>query len=188
MASAQGVIYVSNLAYEAHEKLVQQAFEDEQFAVGSVQLLKKGSFNRCRNSGLACVTLAKRSDTERCCNVMDGKPIYGRPMIVRKDKFVADDPAYDSSTASDDTTAAAAAAAAAAEATAAGGGQAGDMDTAAAAAAAGSALAAVQHVKGAAAKTKQQVAPAKCAAAAAATGGSRPTSSSHGGGAVRFVD
>uniref|UniRef100_A0A383W493 RRM domain-containing protein n=1 Tax=Tetradesmus obliquus TaxID=3088 RepID=A0A383W493_TETOB len=185
MASAHGVIYVSNLPYEAHEELVQQAFEDEQFAVGSVQLLKKGSFNRCRNSGLACVTLAKRSDTERCCSVMDGKPLYGRPMIVRKDKFVADDPAYDSCTARDDTTAAAAA-----EATAAGGGQAGDMETAAAAAAAGSALTAVQHVKGAAAKAKQQGAPANCAAAAAAaaTGGSRPTSSSHGGGAVRFVD
>lgn len=35
MASAHGVIYVSNLPYEAHEELVQQAFEDEQFAVVS---------------------------------------------------------------------------------------------------------------------------------------------------------
>jgi hypothetical protein len=35
MASAHGVLYVSNLPYEAHEAVVRQAFEDEQFAVVS---------------------------------------------------------------------------------------------------------------------------------------------------------
>jgi hypothetical protein len=135
----------------------------------SVQLLKKGSFNRCRNSGLACITLTKSSDVQHCCEVMDGKQVYGRPMIVRKDKFEPDDPAYDS------TTAAAAAAGIAQAHTPA----------------AGSAVAAVQHVKGAAATAKQQVvAPAQCAAAAAATAaGGGPTNSSCCGTAnsVHFV-
>jgi hypothetical protein len=144
---------------------------------GSVQLLKKGSFNRCSNSGLACITLAKHSDVERCCDVMDGKAIYGRPMIIRKDKFVSDDPAYDCSTAEahEDRTAAAAAAG-------------GNTATAAAA---GSALAAVHHVKGTAGKAKQQAqAPTRCTAAAvvsAAATDSRTTSSAQGGSAVRFV-
>jgi RNA recognition motif-containing protein len=137
----------------------------------SVQLLKKGSFNRCRNSGLACVTITCSGDVQHCCNLMDGKQIYGRPMIVRKDKFEADDPAYDSTTAVAAVPAAAAAAALQAPA-------------------AGSAVAAVQHVKGAAAKAKQlAVVPSQCAAAAAATaaGGGSPNSSRWTANSVRFV-
>eukprot|EP00882_Tetradesmus_deserticola_P009651 GHRQ01010189.1.p2 GENE.GHRQ01010189.1~~GHRQ01010189.1.p2 ORF type:complete len:139 (+),score=48.65 GHRQ01010189.1:435-851(+) len=131
MAPACGVVYVSNLPYEAHEASVQQAFESERVAVSSVQLLKKGSFNRCHNSGQACVMLARHSDVEHCCGVMDGKEVYGRPMIVRKAKFESDDPAYDSTTAS------AAAGAAAGAMTAA---------RAVAATSGGSAVAAAQHV------------------------------------------
>jgi hypothetical protein len=37
MAAGHGLIYVSNLPYEAHEAVVQQAFEDEQIAVVRAQ-------------------------------------------------------------------------------------------------------------------------------------------------------
>jgi hypothetical protein len=58
-----------------------------------VELLKKGSFNRRHNSGLATVRLASAADAERC-TLLDGKQLQvgadaasARPMIVRKDKF-----------------------------------------------------------------------------------------------------
>lgn len=60
----------------------------------SVQLIKKGSFNRQRNSGLACVVLSKSSDVDNSCKTLDGKNVMGRPMIVRKNKFEDDQPSY----------------------------------------------------------------------------------------------
>lgn len=60
----------------------------------SVELIKKGSFNRRHNSGLATVKVASAADAARSCELLDGKMLQvgadtasGRPMIVRKNKF-----------------------------------------------------------------------------------------------------
>jgi hypothetical protein len=60
----------------------------------SVQLLKKGSFNRRHNAGLATVKLASPADVARCCNLLDGKLLQvgadaasSRPLIVCRNKF-----------------------------------------------------------------------------------------------------
>lgn len=68
----------------------------------NIQLLQKGSFNRKHNSGLATVQLVSAADAERCCELLDGKvlhtgadPAGGRPMIVRRNKFVESQLNYD---------------------------------------------------------------------------------------------
>lgn len=59
-----------------------------------MELLKKGSFNRRHNSGLATARVASAGDAERCCALLDGKQLQvgadaasARPMIVCRDKF-----------------------------------------------------------------------------------------------------
>lgn len=67
----------------------------------SVQFLKKGSLNRTRNSGLACVTVSNADDVEASCRALDSELVHGRPMIVRKDKFVQDQSGYSPGTAAE---------------------------------------------------------------------------------------
>ncbi|PNH02879.1 hypothetical protein TSOC_011109, partial [Tetrabaena socialis] len=59
-----------------------------------VELLKKGAGTRIKSCGLAAVTLKASIDAEQCCKKVDGKLCFGRPMIVRMDKFCGDDLAY----------------------------------------------------------------------------------------------
>lgn len=61
-----------------------------------IELLKKGAPFRRRQSGLAVVHL-NDADVGRSCEMMDGKQVLGRPMIVRQDRFVEDDINYDPS-------------------------------------------------------------------------------------------
>jgi RNA recognition motif-containing protein len=47
-----------------------------------------------KNSGLATVVVATSTDVALACRELDGKLLYNRPMIVRKDKFVEDELGY----------------------------------------------------------------------------------------------
>jgi hypothetical protein len=66
MASGQSVIYVSNLPYEAHEAVVQQAFEDEQFAVVSKLLCLSCGTALLQWSSSACASTCIM-ESPRCC-------------------------------------------------------------------------------------------------------------------------
>ena len=56
-----------------------------------MELLHKGIGSRMRRSGLAAVQLAAPSQgARRACQLLDGKPVLGRRMIVRPDRFVED--------------------------------------------------------------------------------------------------
>lgn len=46
-------------------------------------------------SGLACVTLKTQALTQQCVDSLDGKPLLGRPMIVRAHKYEQDDLDYE---------------------------------------------------------------------------------------------
>jgi hypothetical protein len=56
-----------------------------------VELLLKGAPTRRRHSGMAVVHLATAADATRGCQALDGKPVLGRPMIVRKDRWAQAD-------------------------------------------------------------------------------------------------
>eukprot|EP00879_Flechtneria_rotunda_P004958 GHRR01005233.1.p1 GENE.GHRR01005233.1~~GHRR01005233.1.p1 ORF type:complete len:126 (+),score=37.94 GHRR01005233.1:1998-2375(+) len=88
------VVYLSNLAYEVYEGAIRDMFAQEGIQVAKVQLMKKGSSNRTHNSGLASVILTAQQDVDKSCKQLDGKPLYGRPVLVRRDKFEADQPGY----------------------------------------------------------------------------------------------
>ncbi|KXZ45033.1 hypothetical protein GPECTOR_59g641 [Gonium pectorale] len=88
------VVYVSNLPYEATYDSVEAAFEKEGIEVERIELLRKGAGTRTKVCGLAAVTLLDGADPDAICKKMDGKSCLGRPMIVRLDKFCADDLAY----------------------------------------------------------------------------------------------
>ncbi|GFR52691.1 hypothetical protein Agub_g15317 [Astrephomene gubernaculifera] len=88
------VVYLSNLPYEATHDSVEAEFEKEGYDVERIELIKKGAGSRTKACGLAAVTLKEGTDPDVCCKKMDGKSLFGRPMIVRKDKFCSDDLAY----------------------------------------------------------------------------------------------
>ncbi|GLC49404.1 hypothetical protein PLESTB_000215600 [Pleodorina starrii] len=94
MAQKQNIIYVSNLPYEATNDALEAAFEKEGYDVDHIELIRKGAGTRTKACGLAAVTLKAGTDREVCCRKMDGKGCFGRPMIVRLDKFCGDDLAY----------------------------------------------------------------------------------------------
>lgn len=52
-----------------------------------VEVLKKGKATRLKSSGLACVTLEATQDSGACCEKLDGKELYGRPIAVKVNKF-----------------------------------------------------------------------------------------------------
>ncbi|PNW74169.1 hypothetical protein CHLRE_13g588050v5 [Chlamydomonas reinhardtii] len=93
LASPQ-IIYVSNLPYEATNDAIEAAFEKEGFEVEHIELIKKGSGTRTKACGLAAVSLPNGLELADVCKKMDGKSCFGRPMIVRLDKFCGDDLAY----------------------------------------------------------------------------------------------
>lgn len=85
-----------------------------------MELLKKGPPFRRQSSGLAVVHLPPAPGAGgRAAAALDGKPLLGRPMIARPDRFVEDDHAYDPAVARAAAEKAAAAAAAVAAAAAA---------------------------------------------------------------------
>lgn len=86
----QPLVYVSNLPYEATRSAVEEVFGDEGIEPARIEFILKGQDNRKRNSGLATVTLKSVEDAVKACKVVDGKPVFGRPMIIRANRFVED--------------------------------------------------------------------------------------------------
>lgn len=51
-----------------------------------VELLLKGAPSRRRPSGLAVVQVESAAAAARSCELLDGKPVLGRAMLVCKDR------------------------------------------------------------------------------------------------------
>ena len=63
--------------------------------VASVEILMRGVPGGAKKAcGLATVKFSSDEDTLKALEKMDGYLLLGRPMIVRSDKFVGDDPNY----------------------------------------------------------------------------------------------
>ncbi len=61
-----------------------------------MELLKKGHGSHLKTCGLGVVTLKDpQANLDACIEALDGQPLWGRPIIVRKDKFVEDNAAYE---------------------------------------------------------------------------------------------
>ncbi|KAJ9507446.1 hypothetical protein QJQ45_006443 [Haematococcus lacustris] len=68
-------------------------------AVHSVELLKRGQKGSLRTCGLGTVVLKEGADAAALMQLLDGKDIMGRAVIVRRDKFVEDQASYTHPTA-----------------------------------------------------------------------------------------
>mmetsp|Transcript_13524 Transcript_13524/g.28307 ORF Transcript_13524/g.28307 Transcript_13524/m.28307 type:complete len:119 (+) Transcript_13524:53-409(+) len=90
------VLYISNLPHEVSDHFVSDAFyEGAQLEVESVEVLKMGMpHGHKKTCGLAVVKMRTEADVAKAKEKMDGYSVLGRPMIVRDDKFVNDDPNY----------------------------------------------------------------------------------------------
>ncbi|GFH16145.1 RRM domain-containing protein [Haematococcus lacustris] len=65
----------------------------------SVELLKRGQKGSLRTCGLGTVVLKEGADAAALTQLLDGKDIMGRAVIVRRDKFVEDQASYTHPTA-----------------------------------------------------------------------------------------
>ncbi|GBF94212.1 hypothetical protein Rsub_06482 [Raphidocelis subcapitata] len=92
--ASQPCVFVSNLTHNAVGDNIKEAFAAKGIDVARVEIMKKGAPFRRRGAGLAVVALERAADSRRCCELLDGKPLLGRPMIVRRDRFEEDDAAY----------------------------------------------------------------------------------------------
>lgn len=83
-------VFVSNLPYEATRQAVEEAFNDEDIETEKIEFILKGSGDRKRSAGLAIVTLHNVEDAVKACKILDGKPVFSRPMIIRANRFMED--------------------------------------------------------------------------------------------------
>uniref|UniRef100_A0A061R732 RRM domain-containing protein n=1 Tax=Tetraselmis sp. GSL018 TaxID=582737 RepID=A0A061R732_9CHLO len=81
-------VYVSNLIYTLQSASLQDVFEESGFDVTHVELLKKGTGSLRKGCGLAVVTFADASSKEQAIQKLNGKLLYGRPIILHPSKFV----------------------------------------------------------------------------------------------------
>merc|ERR1711976_70088 len=84
----QHCIYVSNLVYSLAASSLESAFTAQGCEVAHVEVLSKGRGSSKTGAGLAVVTLKTPADKVKAMQVLDGKLLYGRPMVLRDDKFV----------------------------------------------------------------------------------------------------
>uniref|UniRef100_A0A7R9VC27 RRM domain-containing protein n=1 Tax=Chlamydomonas euryale TaxID=1486919 RepID=A0A7R9VC27_9CHLO len=90
------ILYVSNLPHEVSEHFVHDAFyEGAQLEPESVEVLRMGMpHGHKKTCGLAVVKMKSLEDVANARDKLDGRMLLGRPMIIRNDKFVEDDPNY----------------------------------------------------------------------------------------------
>lgn len=89
-------LFLSNMVHEISSESISEAFWTGcQVEVASVEVLMRGVPGGAKKAcGLATVKFSTDEDCQRALEKMDGYLLYNRPMIVRADKFVADDPNY----------------------------------------------------------------------------------------------
>mmetsp|Transcript_31322 Transcript_31322/g.79907 ORF Transcript_31322/g.79907 Transcript_31322/m.79907 type:complete len:118 (-) Transcript_31322:1331-1684(-) len=90
------VLYLSNLPHSIASVQVEDIFHTlAHVEVHHVELMKKGLPGHVvKTCGLAAVTFNEGADLDRIIQLTDGHDMMGRPLIVRKDKFVEDSAAY----------------------------------------------------------------------------------------------
>ncbi|KAL6755346.1 hypothetical protein V8C86DRAFT_2679471 [Haematococcus lacustris] len=94
------VLYLSNLPYGAAESHIEDWIATHaKVEVHSVELLKRGQKGSLRTCGLGTVVLKEGADAAALMQLLDGKDIMGRAVIVRRDKFVEDQASYTHPTA-----------------------------------------------------------------------------------------
>mmetsp|Transcript_8438 Transcript_8438/g.14466 ORF Transcript_8438/g.14466 Transcript_8438/m.14466 type:complete len:129 (+) Transcript_8438:197-583(+) len=87
-------LYVSNLPFSIAAVQLEEAFAAQGIDLEHAELLKKGTGASAKTCGLGVVTLKEGECLDACIEKMDGLQFMSRAMIVRKDKFVDDDPDY----------------------------------------------------------------------------------------------
>ena len=79
----------------ASESLAEAFWAGAQVEVASVEVLMRGvPGGQKKPCGLATVKFNTEEDLSKALDKMDGYLLYGRPLILRRDKFVSDDPNY----------------------------------------------------------------------------------------------